>query len=310
MTQVCAIVVSFHPDAFLIEALRVIESQVTHIVVIDNGSSAAELAALHHYQAQGERLTLIELAANKGLAYAQNRGIEWALERAFSHVLMLDQDSQPQEQMVERLLAASLSLTKAGHHVAVVGPQPIDAQSGRAFFLVRYGIFANQRLFCPKDSVACVLPVDFLIASGSLISREALNAIGLMDEAFFIDQIDTDWCLRASALGYQAYAVCDAVMMHSLGDTVIPLRLFNKQWHVSTHSPLRDYYLFRNTLWLFAKKTTHWRFIVINAKRLLLFFIFFGLFVPPRGVRIKMMLKGLWHGFKKSAYVDESDATV
>ena len=298
MPTVCAIIVSFHPEPALLHSLQAILPQVAAVVVVDNGSLPSELADL--YRIESASLKIIELVENKGLAYAQNRGIEWALQHDFSHVLILDQDSLPQQNMVQCLIDASLLLVAEGHPVSVVGPQPIDQKNNRPFFFVRYGRLSNQRLSCPLNQKNCILPVDFLIASGSLISVDVLRHVGLMNEAFFIDQVDTEWCLRASFLNYQAFAVCDAVLLHSLGDTIIPLRFFKWQWHIATHSPLRDYYVFRNTVWMFFQKTTHWRWIVINAKRLLMFLIFFGLFVPPRKQRIKMMLKGLWHGIKAS----------
>jgi rhamnosyltransferase len=297
--KVCAIIVSFHPDHTLLSSVQTILPQVAAVIVVDNGSADAELTPLLHFNTQCQALEILALGRNFGLAYAQNKGIEWALAHHFTHVLILDQDSLPQEHMVKRLVAASCHLTQQGHKVSVVGPQAVDQQSGRHFFFVRYGVCSNLRLYCPLNKKDAVLAVDFLIASGSLITADVLRHVGLMNEALFIDQVDTEWCLRASFLGYQAFGVCDAVLLHSLGDTVIPLRFLSKKWHISTHSPLRDYYLFRNTLWLFFQKTTHWRWVLINIRRLLLFFIFFGLFVPPRRQRLSMMLKGIWHGLSQ-----------
>ncbi len=38
------------------------------------------------------------------------------------------------------------------------------------------------------------LEVDTLNSSGSLISCEALRKVGLFDEGFFIDHVETEWC--------------------------------------------------------------------------------------------------------------------
>lgn len=294
--SVCAIIVSFHPDHTLLASIHVILPQVTAVVVVDNGSAAEELIEVEHLTNRHESLTLLKLDQNFGLAYAQNKGIEWALAHDFQFVLILDQDSLPAEDMVPTLLTASQQLTEAGHKVSVVGPQALDQQSGRPFFFVRYGVFTNQRLFCPMNQKHCILPVDFLIASGSLIAAKVLATVGLMNEAFFIDQIDTEWCLRANFLGYQAFGVCEAKMHHRLGDAVIPVSLGKRKWYIATHSPLRDYYLFRNTVWMCFQKHTHWRWIFINLRRLVIFFFFFAFFMPPRRQRIKQMLKGLWDG--------------
>jgi rhamnosyltransferase len=69
--------------------------------------------------------------------------------------------------------------------------------------------------------------------------------------------------------------------------------------HVPKHSPLRNYYMFRNTVWMFFQKTTPWRWICINSQRLCVFFIFFACLVPPRKQRLRMMWRGLCDGFKQ-----------
>ncbi|MFX8766500.1 glycosyltransferase family 2 protein, partial [Acinetobacter baumannii] len=50
-----------------------------------------------------------------------------------------------------------------------------------------------------------------LISSGSLISVEALKAVGLMRDYYFIDYVDTEWCLRAEYLGYKNFVSAQAI---------------------------------------------------------------------------------------------------
>lgn len=297
MDKIGAVVVSFHPGQGLEAQLQALLPQAAAVVVVDNGSQAEELAGLYRCQQQTTALHIVELKHNRGLAYAQNQGIRLLVKQGCSHVLLLDQDSLPQETMVAQLQQALARLQAAGHKVAAVGPEPIDDGNARPFFFVRYGLWRNQRLFCPVAAQACCLPVDFLIASGCLIQVSALRDIGLMNEAFFIDQVDTEWCLRARALQYQLFVACDAKMWHRLGDSTIHIRGLEK--HVPQHSPLRNYYMFRNTVWMFFQKTTPRRWLVINSQRLCLFFIFFTCFVPPRWQRLRMMWRGLADGFRQ-----------
>lgn len=297
MDKIGAVVVSFHPGQGLEAQLQALLPQVAVVVVVDNGSQAEELAGLYRCQQQAPTLRIVELEHNRGLAYAQNQGIRILVEQGCSHVLLLDQDSLPQETMVAQLQQAFARLQAEGHKVAAVGPEPIDDDNARPFFFVRYGLWCNRRLFCPVAAQACCLSVDFLIASGCLIHVSALRDIGLMNEAFFIDQVDTEWCLRARALRYQLFVACDAKMWHRLGDSTIHIRGLEK--HVPKHSPLRNYYMFRNTVWMFFQKTTPKRWLVINGQRLLLFLIFFACFVPPRWQRLRMMWRGLVDGLRQ-----------
>lgn len=297
--KVGAVIVSFHPGQGLEALLHALSPQVATMVVVDNGSRPDELAGLDRCQLTMSDLHVLALPDNRGLAYAQNQGIRLLIEQGCSHVLLLDQDSLPEGSMVEKLQQAFSQLQAKGHNVAAVGPEPIDDGNARPFFFVRYGLWRNQRIFCPVDAKGCCLAVDFLIASGCLIAVSALRDIGLMNEAFFIDQVDTEWCLRARFLQTQLFVACDAKMQHRLGDSTIHIGLFGLDKHVPKHSPLRNYYMFRNTVWMFFQKTTPRRWVVINAQRLLLFFIFFVCFVPPRWSRLRMMSLGLWHGIRQ-----------
>lgn len=57
-----------------------------------------------------------------------------------------------------------------------------------------------RRLACRE---AAELECDLLICS--LISLRALDIVGAMEESFFIDQLDTEWCFRAHAAGYNVF---------------------------------------------------------------------------------------------------------
>ena len=63
-----------------------------------------------------------------------------------------------------------------------------------------------------------------LISSGSLISVETLKVVGLMRDYYFIDYVDTEWCLRAEYLGYKNFVSAQAVMRHTIGDNVLNLK--------------------------------------------------------------------------------------
>ncbi|HEY7600687.1 MAG TPA: glycosyltransferase, partial [Candidatus Limnocylindrales bacterium] len=100
MSQVCAVVVTWHPDAARFALLlQQLETEVERIVVVDN------------------------TAFNRGLAAAQNRGIALARAGGATHVLLLDQDSVPLPGMTRRLLRELQDLEARGVKVACVGPR-------------------------------------------------------------------------------------------------------------------------------------------------------------------------------------------
>ncbi|HEY9447215.1 MAG TPA: glycosyltransferase family 2 protein [Burkholderiales bacterium] len=295
--HVCAVVVSYHPERDVLrEVLAAARPQVDELVVVDNGSSPqtvewlAGLAREHDFH-------VLPLGRNLGIASAHNAGIAWARENKSAYVLLLDQDSTPDHAMVDELLRADRELRARGAQVSAVGPQYRDASRGHASFFVRFGLVKFMRLYCDSGVCGQRIPADFLISSGSLMSMDALTAIGGMDDGLFIDHVDTDWFLRARHRGYQAFGVCDAVMLHSLGSGTS--RIWLGRWrHVARHGPLRHYYNFRNSLLLYRRPYAPARWILTDITRLAGLFFFHALFTPPRREQVAMMLKGIVDGVR------------
>lgn len=272
-----AIVVIFNPfKEGLRRLLDALILQVSHIFIIDNGSSEDVRSYL---LSLGPSVDLVILDENKGIAYAQNHGIRLAKMRGAEHLIFFDQDSVPSPNMTEVLRAALYSLEGSGNRVAAVGPRFIDDRSE-----------LNQTLY-HSDGAEWILS-ETLISSGSLIPMQVLDEVGLMTEELFIDYVDLDWCLRAKSMGYGAYIVADAVMFHSLGDNLI--RFMAKEW--PSRSPLRHYYMCRNAIWMYKKNwpSLSWKFI--DFFKLIRKIIFYTLFAKPRLQQVQMMSLGLWHG--------------
>ncbi len=86
--------------------------------------------------------------------------------------------------------------------------------------------------------------------------------IGRFDEKLFIDLVDTEYCLRSRALGFEVLAVPDAILRHVLGD-VSKKNLLGKPVFPTHHSAFRHYYLSRNRMILmkrFAIRFPNWLF--------------------------------------------------
>lgn len=293
---VVAIVVSYEPDLeHLSKVLRAIASQTDHVVIVDNGSRkdvGGLVSALNDL-----RLHFLPLGKNLGIAAAHNAGIRWAKDRDSKYVLLMDQDSLPDAGMVASLRSAHESLENAGNRVAAIGPRFRDSDSGRLADHVKFGKWRVERVSCSSDEQ--FINVDFLISSGSLIRVETLNAVGGMEEALFIDQVDTEWVLRARANGYLTWGHCGAVMTHSLGET--RRRIWFGRWRdVPIHKPFRYYYIFRNSILLQRRDYPCQEWKRVDRVRLLQLVSFILLFHPERLKALRMVSRGLWSGLSKS----------
>lgn len=290
---VCAVIVTYHPDpAGLARLLDAVLPQVSEVVVVDNGS-AVDVAAL----LTDHGVTVLPLGGNLGVAAGFNRGIVWAEERGCTQILLLDQDSVPEADMVARLQDVLVDLTALGEQVAAVGPLACDPQTGHA---VGFGRMGPVRFcFVGTEDGQQAVPADFLISSGSLIPVTTLRRIGGMDEGLFIDLVDTEWFLRAAAAGLRAYGVPAALLHHGIGDCTAQLHIGGmKVGSLHQHSPLRHYYIFRNSMLLSRRTYVPWRWVLNNSVQLLGMFVYFSLFTPPRMDHLRMMTRGLLDGLR------------
>jgi len=293
--KVIAVIVTHRPQ---IRATRVLldalTSQVDEVVVVDNGSPPESVSAL--LEATGAlAMTLLDLGSNRGIGAAQNAGIAWARERGADFLLLSDQDSIPADDMVARLLAGFARAVAAGLPVAAVGPITVDRRNGDAVLLFSEQRWGPRRARVPDEEGALV-PAAFLIASGCLINAEALDAVGLMNEPWFIDHIDLEWGLRARRAGYTLYGVAGAYLRHELGDRV--QRIPGRSRDVHIHSAVRNYYMARNTVLLIRSGLMgkHWRWGY--AAWITKYTVFYILSVPPRAERARLLSRGLIDGLR------------
>jgi len=283
---VCAIVVAWQSELPLLDTvIQSVRSQVGGVVVVDHGSQCVAFASwMDHMQAQG--VVCLRHLDNPGLAAGFNRGIEYARTHGFGFVMLLDQDSVIADEMVPTLLEGYHALS-AHARVAVVGPQFIDRRTGLKAPFVRFGFPFNRKIKGgPGQRIGC----DFLISSGSLIPIPVLDQVGMMDETLFIDNIDMDWCMRASAQGYTLYGICDATMQHAIGQRILPSR-----WHpggIAIHSPTRQYYFTRNRVLLYRRPHVPWVWVAQDVLRLVGKTLRMSLLVAPRRAHIR----AIWHG--------------
>lgn len=115
MTSVCAVVVTYNRKHMLERCLAALTAQtvaVSHIVVVDNGSSDGTAAMLGQYP--DPRLLVTSLAINTGAAGGFSVGVKQAYETGAEAVWVMDDDVFPDPDALEELLLARSSLIARG----------------------------------------------------------------------------------------------------------------------------------------------------------------------------------------------------
>ncbi|MGX5770684.1 glycosyltransferase family 2 protein [Microbacterium trichothecenolyticum] len=223
-TATAAVVLAYHPDDAILENLVRIRPQVGRVYVVDN-SPGEESARL--WSTLGDGVEVLEQCGNVGVAAGFNAGIRAALAAGSDYVVIFDQDSTPTPGMVDRLLSVH---AQHGAHAGVIAPALRSAATGVVY---------------RRETGDGVAEVPVLISSGSLLSRDLIERIGLHDQPLFIDYVDHDFCLRARAAGLRNLKVFDALLDHRFGDSD-PIRLLGRRVYLANYSTMRLFHQTRN----------------------------------------------------------------
>ena len=277
--SIYAVIVTYHPDADFLQNLAEVLSQITGAIIVDNGGDLPPLPA---------QTILIQNNSNVGLAAAQNQGITKALELGAEWILLLDDDSTPGPEMVNRMLAAYQ--TNPQNNIGLVAPRIHDRQIHKTYRVIT----GSKWWFSTKNNPAPVINnLFFAIASGSLIKREVFVAIGMMREAYFIDHVDTEFCARLLANNYTMMSAGEAVLYHALGNSVREGNVILKNY-----PPERYYTQLRNMLWVvheYSKKLPAYAALNIGSALREIFRVV--TYEHNKVAKLKAICKGIRDGF-------------
>jgi rhamnosyltransferase len=213
--------------------------QTDVVCVVDNGDSLSSIEKWPpgvHYVAMGK---------NAGIAAAQNRGAAYLRSQACDAALLMDQDSQIPKTYVADLRNAWVSLANQNIPISTIGAAYRNVKTACISDGIRYNVFGLIKRI-PITSVNDPIRVDYVIASGSLVSLQVWQLLAGMDEALFTYWVDIEWGLRSKRHGFYSYLLPKPLMEHSIGKKT--KMIFGRKRVV--HDDFRQYYIVRNQLLL------------------------------------------------------------
>jgi GT2 family glycosyltransferase len=215
--DVSIVVVSFNARADLercLESLRAAPPRASHeVFVVDNNSTDGSAESAR--RVPGVRL--IQQATNVGFARANNAGIRASSGTA---LLLLNSDTIVPPGAIDRLMAA----LDAEPDVAIVGPRLVDGngrpelsfgrmigplnewRQKRAARRANVESLTRQRRYPDWVSGACLL-----------VRRSDAEAVGLLDERYFMYAEDVDFCAAVRARGRRVLFTPDVEIVHQRG---------------------------------------------------------------------------------------------
>jgi rhamnosyltransferase len=232
---ICAIIVTYFPDAHFGERLERIRRQVGQVLIIDNTDEErpSEFLRLIDF----DDVEIIKNKENEGIGAALNQGMSRTIELGYEWALTFDQDSWVDPDLV-KVLIGIYRLQPRPELVGIIGCN-----------------FEDENTHIP--SMKCVpgapifREIEAVVTSGSFLRVSTFSKVGPFRSDFFIDFIDHEYCLRLLDLGYEVIISTAPLMVHAFGagSLVSPDGAGGRFGIILTNrSPLRRYYMTRNGL--------------------------------------------------------------
>lgn len=263
MTELSIIIVHYRTQELLRLCLDSIKKTVYgvdyELIVVD---SAAVRETRDMIEEKYPEVIFLPFKENLGYSRGVNIGIK---KSKSEYLLVLNPDIIATEGAILKMLG----YIKRHCDIAVVGPKMMNfnGSSQRTFFsfykpvtiIARRSFLGKiwpfkkilgEFLMADADENKIQTP-DWVMGSAMMLSREAVNKVGGMDEKFFMYFEDVDWCRRFWHNGYKVIFYPDAVMYHyyqreSKSKLGIFDALFNRKtrWHIK--SAIRFFQKHRN----------------------------------------------------------------
>ncbi len=237
--RIAIVIVNYRTAGLTVDCLRSLAPQVgpvgARVIVVEGGSADDSPAVLARAIAENhwsDWATLLPLARNGGFAFANNAALRIALAGAdrpqYIHLLNPDTLVRP------GAVAALADFLDAHPRAAIAGSrlEDPDAAPQRSAFrfpsipsefenAIRLGPVSKllaRFIVAPPPSDA-PHPTDWLAGASIMIRAEVFDAVGLLDESYFMYYEEVDFQFRAARAGWPAWYVPQSRVVHLVGQS-------------------------------------------------------------------------------------------
>ena len=241
-------------------------------IVVDNGSTVNEADAL---QKAFPEIILIRLQENKGFTGGNNCGIQYALDKGYEYIMMLNNDVE----VAPDFLAPLINKLKADQTIGAV--QPLIYFHHDKNLIWNAGTRYNPWLgicstidYNKRDDKHAAINIqnklDWITGCAFMMRASVLEKVGLLKEKYFIYYEDVDLSFRIKEAGFKLAYEPSAVIYHIAGMSH-KSKQKGKEGFVS---PKVHFLNARNRIWCLKDHTPWW---AVPTVVLFHAFYFFGI---------------------------------
>jgi GT2 family glycosyltransferase len=175
--------------------------------------------AAEKVQINKAKLIVIETGANLGFAGGNNVGIRYAFQsEKVDYIWLLNNDT-----VIERnALTEMVKLAENNSEIGIVGSKLLYYHKPsiiQNFGNLQTGWKGTGHSFLAnhKDVFLSDIEVKSVIGASLLIKKKVVGEIGLLDEKYFMQDEESDWCVRASKAGYRIFSCAESRIYHKEG---------------------------------------------------------------------------------------------
>ncbi|PWU16409.1 MAG: hypothetical protein C5B45_00570 [Chlamydiae bacterium] len=165
-------------------------------------------------------VTLLSMPENLGYAEGNNQGITYAIEHDCVYVLLLNNDTVIAKDLLNHCVQTARTHPEAGCLGAKIFyyDEPITLWHAGGFLHPK-----TLRLYhrgCEKNDLASeydnITDIEYACGCAIFITKQAVEAVGLLSQDFFLLWEEVDWCWRIRKAGYSCLFVPQAKVWHKI----------------------------------------------------------------------------------------------
>lgn len=281
MIKIFVVILNWNRSLDTIECVRSVEKMRTYsfgfqTIIVDNASTDDSIERFNKQKEKYSDLIILQNESNLGFAAGNNVGIEYALKNGANYILVLNNDT-----LVDRDLLVNLYKTaKLNKKAGAISPK-IYFAPGFEFHKDRYakrlygkviwyagGILDWKNIYGSNRAVDeidrgqfdTLELTDFATGACMLVRAKAFRKVGLFDEKYFMYLEDLDLCQRMKLSGLDILYSPRGIVWHKVAQSS------------AIGGSLNDYFIARNRL-MFGFKYATFRTKIALVKESIRFLI-------------------------------------